>query len=215
MRSSTANAAQPCPNTASGSTSSSGSSPRSSGIGTASTAYAASAWAPVRVPRRRGRRGESRNRHANRGGRAAAAPGQRHAGAAQHHRAGKHQLAGQVAPPRPAGRVRARHAQRAHHAATHLQIRHEPAVGMDHQPLIERSTHWRRLYAHHSRSDSPPIIPRHERLSRGAGPPIGTIGNDPLCSTAIAPSIMAVNPCILLPASSLSHACRGSFCGCA
>ena len=37
MRSSTANAAQPCPNTASGSTSSSGSSPRRSGIGTAST----------------------------------------------------------------------------------------------------------------------------------------------------------------------------------
>ena len=46
-------------------------------------------------------------------------------------------------------------------------------------------------------------------------PVIGTIGNDPLCSTASAPSIMAVNPCILLPASSLSHACRGSFCGCA
>ena len=43
MRSSTANAAQPCPNTAAGSTSSSGSSPRNSGIGTASTAYAASA----------------------------------------------------------------------------------------------------------------------------------------------------------------------------
>ena len=42
MRSSTANAAQPCPNTASGSTSSSGSSPRSSGIGTASTANTAS-----------------------------------------------------------------------------------------------------------------------------------------------------------------------------
>ena len=46
-------------------------------------------------------------------------------------------------------------------------------------------------------------------------PPIGTIGNDPLCSTASAPSIMAVTPCILLPALSLSHACRGSFCGCA
>ena len=46
-------------------------------------------------------------------------------------------------------------------------------------------------------------------------PAIGTIGNDPLCSIASAPSIMAVNPCILLPASSLSHACRGSFCGCA
>ena len=46
-------------------------------------------------------------------------------------------------------------------------------------------------------------------------PAIGTIGNDPLCSTASAPSIMAVNPCILLPAPSLSYACRGSFCGCA
>ena len=46
-------------------------------------------------------------------------------------------------------------------------------------------------------------------------PAIGTIGNDPLCSTASAPSIMAVNPCIVLPASSVSHACRGSFCGCA
>ena len=46
-------------------------------------------------------------------------------------------------------------------------------------------------------------------------PAIGTIANDPLCSTASAPSIMAVNPCILLPASSLSHACRGSICVCA
>ena len=118
----------------------------------------------LRVPRPRGRRGETCNRHAHRGGRAAAAPGQRHAGAAQHHRAGKHQLAGQVAPPRRLGRIRPRHAQRAHHPAAQLQIGHEPAIGMDHQPLIERSTHWRRLYAHHSRSDSPPIIPP----SRGA-----------------------------------------------
>ena len=49
-------------------------------------------------------------------------------------------------------------------------------------------------------------------------PVIGTIANDPLCalcSAAIAPSIMAVNPCILLPALSLSHACRGSICVCA
>ena len=171
-----------------------------------------------RVPQRRGRRGETRNRHAHRGGRTAAAPGQRHAGAAQHHRAGKHQLAGQVAPPRRLGRIRPRHAQRAHHPAAQLQIRHEPAIGMDHQPLIERSTHLApiirpplpvRLAPDH------PAIPRRERLSRGAGPPIGTIGNDPLCSTATAPSIMAVNPCIVLPAPSLSHACRGSFCGCA
>ena len=58
-------------------------------------------------------------------------------------------------------------------------------------------------------------IPRRERLSRGAGPPIGTIANDSLCSTASAPSIMAVNSCILLPASSLLHAGRGSFCVCA
>ena len=101
----------------------------------------------LRVPRHRGRRGETRNRYANRGGRAAAAPGQRHAGAAQHHRAGKHQLAGQVTPPCPLRRIRPCHAQRAHHAAAHLQIRHEPAIGMHHQPLIQRSTHWRRLYA--------------------------------------------------------------------
>ena len=46
-------------------------------------------------------------------------------------------------------------------------------------------------------------------------PAIGTIGNEPLCSTASTPSIMAVSPCILLPASSLLHAGRGSFCGCA
>ena len=112
------------------------------------------------MPRPRGRRGETRNRHAHRGGRAAAAPGQRHAGAAQHHRAGKHQLAGQVAPPRPPGRIRPRHAQRAHHPAAHLQVGHEPPVGMYHQPLIQRATHRRRLYAHHSRSDSPQIIPQ-------------------------------------------------------
>ena len=61
--------------------------------------------------------------------------------------------------PRRLGRIRARHAQRAHHPAAHLQVGHEPPVGMYHQPLIQRATHRRRLYAHHSRSDSPPNIP--------------------------------------------------------
>ena len=171
-------------------------------IGTASAAYAASASGSA-YPGLAAGAARLANRHAHRGGRAAAAPGPRHAGAAQHHRAGKHQLAGQVAPPRPpsAASERAMRSARTTPAA-HLQVGHEPPVGMHHQPLIQRATHRRRLYAHHSRSDSPPMIRRRER-------------NDPLCSTASAPSIMAVNPCIVLPASSLSHACRGSICGCA
>ena len=57
---------------------------------------------------------------------------------------------------------------------------------------------------------------RTSRFRRSA--PSATIGNhrqrSPL-RTASPPSIMAVTPCILLPASSLSRACRGAFCGCA
>ena len=68
------------------------------------------------------------------------------------------------------------------------------------------------------RASSPP---HHQTLAVGLPstnlplPAIGTIANDPLFSTASAPSIMAVNPCIVLPASSLSHAGRGSICVCA
>ena len=113
----------------------------------------------ARAPASRQAQRDSHNRHAHRGGRATTAPGQRHAGAAQHHRAGKHQLAGQITPPRRLGRIRTRHAQRAYHPAANLQVGQEPPVGMHHQPLIQRATQRRRLYAHHSRSDSPPIIP--------------------------------------------------------
>ena len=44
------------------------------------------------------------------------------------------QLAGQVTQPRPLGRIQPRHAVRSHHPAAHLQVGHEPAIGMTTNP---------------------------------------------------------------------------------
>ena len=120
------------------------------------------------IHRRRlpGRRPKARNRQADGGGRKAALPRARRAGAVQHHRSGEHQFAGEVAPPGPGGRVRARHTQRAHHATVHLHVGHEPPVGVHHQPLIQRSAHRRRLYSHRRDSASLPIPCAPERRAQ-------------------------------------------------
>ena len=111
----------------------------------------------ARAPASRQAQRDSHNRHAHRGGRATTAPGQRHAGAAQHHRAGKHQLAGQITPPRRLGRIRTRHAQRVHPAPISRSARNRPSHA---PPAPDTACHPAPpIKCHHSRSDSPPIIP--------------------------------------------------------
>ena len=178
MRSSTANAAHPCPNTASGSTSSSGSSPLSSGIGTASAANAApakdAAWPGLAAGAESLATGTP-TVVAGQPPRPASGMPERHSTTGP----GNTSLPVRSRHPRRLGRIRPRHAQRAHHPRRPSPGR--PRTGRRHGPPapdtachplapIIRPPLPVRLAPDH------PAIPRRERLSRGAGPPIGTIG---------------------------------------
>ena len=74
----------------------------------------------------------------------------------QHHRSREDQLAGEVTPPPPPPAASERAIRSARTTPPpHLQVGHEPPVGMHHQPLIQRPTHQRRLYSLHADTPLP------------------------------------------------------------